>query len=80
VLSNAQATEVAKRFNPAPGQTLWFDDHGSLLNAEARRAVTAQRGEGYACRRPAAGGAVEVARVTAAEVAAGTEPSFGVAW
>ena len=35
-LSHAQAMEVAKRFNPAPGRVLWFADDGALLGEEAR--------------------------------------------
>ena len=66
MLSHAQATEVAKRFNPPMGRTYWFSDDGSLLSGEeTHRAVAAQKGEIYACRRQASGGAVEVARVTA---------------
>jgi len=81
VLSHAQATEVAKRFNPPLGRTYWFSDDGSVLSrSETHRQVAAQRGEIYVCRRPANGGAVEVARVTAAELEANTEPAFGVAW
>jgi hypothetical protein len=85
VLSHAQATEVAKRFNPSAGRTLWFADDGSLLSgAETHRAVAGLKGEIYACRRPAAGGAVEVARVTEADLEAGleagVEPRFGEPW
>jgi len=86
VLSHAQATEVAKRFNPPMGRTYWFSDDGSLLSGEeTHRAVAAQKGEIYACRRQASGGAVEVARVTADEVesfadADFAEPAFGVPW
>ena len=79
-LSHAQAMEVAKRFNPSPGRMLWFGDNGTVLSgAEALRVTTDQR-EVYVCRRPATGGAVEVARVTSAHVAAGAEPEFGVPW
>jgi hypothetical protein len=43
VLSHAQAVEVAKRFNPSAGRTLWFADDGSLLTgAEAQRVVAAR--------------------------------------
>jgi hypothetical protein len=81
VLSHAQAIEVAKRFNPPLGRTYWFSDDGSLLSgAETQRAVAAQKGEVYVCQRPAAGGAVEVARVTTEDLEAGTEPAFGVPW
>ncbi len=86
MLSHAQATEVAKRFNPPLGRTYWFSDDGSLLSgAETQRAVAAQKGEIYVCRRPAAGGAVEVARVTAEDLEAFddlafAEPAFGVPW
>jgi hypothetical protein len=81
VLSHAQATEVAKRFNPTAGRTLWFTDDGTLLGgAEAQRAVAARKGEIYVCCRPPAGGAVAVARVTAEELQAGSEPAFGVPW
>jgi len=81
VLSHAQASEVAKRFNPTAGRVLWFSDDGSLLSgAETQRAVAAQKGEIYACRRPAGGGAVEVARVSSAELEAQREPAFGEPW
>jgi hypothetical protein len=81
LLSHAQAMEVAKRFNPAPGRTLWFSDDGSLLSGAAtQRAVAAQNGEVYVCRRPDHDGAVEVARVTAEEVEADAEPAFGQPW
>jgi hypothetical protein len=86
VLSHAQATEVAKRFNPPMGRTYWFSDDGSLLSgSEAHRAVAALQGEIYVCRREATGGAVEVARVTAEELEALSdlaiaEPAFGVPW
>ncbi len=81
VLSHAQTMEVAKRFNPPLGRTYWFSDDGSLLSgAESQRAVAAQKGEIYVCRRQATGGAVEVARVTAKEVDAGSEPAFAVPW
>ena len=81
MLSHAQATEVAKRFNPSAGRTLWFSDDGSLLSGpEAHRAVAARKGEIYACRRPPAGGAVEVARVTVTDLEAGVEPPFGEPW
>jgi hypothetical protein len=81
VLSHAQATEVAKRFNPSAGRTLWFADDGSLLSGpQTHRAVAARKGEIYACRRPAAGGAVEVARVSAADLEEGGEPRFGEPW
>ncbi len=86
VLSHAQATEVAKRFNPPMGRTYWFSDDGSLLSgADTQRAVAAEKGEIYVCRRPAEGGAVEVARVTADQFEAlsdpaFTEPAFGVPW
>jgi hypothetical protein len=81
VLSHAQATEVAKRFNPPLGRTYWFSDDGSLLSgAEPRRAVAAQKGEIYVCRRQASGGAVEVARVTSEDLEAHAEPGFGVIW
>ena len=81
VLSHAQAAEVAKRFNPTAGRTLWFSDDGSLLTgAEARRVVATQQGEIYVCRRPAAGGPVEVARVTSTQFDAHTDPPFGVPW
>ena len=79
-LSHAQATEVAKRLNPGAGRMLWFADDGTLLSADAHRAVAEHRGEVYVCRRPATGGAVEVARVTAEEAASTAEPAFGVAW
>ena len=81
MLSHAQATEVAKRFNPPMGRTYWFSDDGSLLSGgAAQRAVAAQKGEIYVCRRPDTGGAVEVARVTTEDVEANTEPDFGVPW
>ena len=81
MLSHAQATEVAKRFNPPMGRTYWFSEDGSLLSAgPARRTVAAQRGEIYVCRRQETGGAVEVARVTAEDVEADAEPGFGVPW
>jgi hypothetical protein len=81
VLSHAQATEVAKRFNPPMGRTYWFSDDGSLLSrAETHRAVAAQNGEIYVCRRPATGGTVEVARVTAQDLEDDAEPAFGVPW
>ena len=86
MLSHAQATEVAKRFNPPMGRRYWFSDDGSLLSrAETHRAVAAQKGEIYACRRQASGGAVQVARVTAEDIAAFAdadvvEPAFGVPW
>ena len=81
MLSHAQATEVAKRFNPSAGRTLWFADDGSLLSGpEAQRAVAAQKGEIYVCRRPPGGGPVEVARVSAADLEAGGEPPFGEPW
>jgi hypothetical protein len=81
VLSHAQAIEVAKRFNPPLGRTYWFSDDGSLLSGgEPQRAVATQKGEIYVCRRPATGGPVEVARMTAEELEAGTEPEFGVPW
>jgi hypothetical protein len=80
-LSHAQATEVAKRFNPSAGRTLWFADDGSLLSGpEAHRAVARRKGEIYVCRRPPAGGPVEVARVTAADLDAGADPAFGKPW
>jgi hypothetical protein len=79
-LSHAQATEVAKRFNPSAGRVLWFADNGTLLSGAEARAVAVQKGEVYVCQRPATGGAVEVARVTADHVAAGQEPAFGVPW
>ncbi len=73
--------EVAKRFNPPMGRTYWFTDDGSLLSRmETHRAVAAQRGEIYACRRLENGGAVEVARVTTEELEAGAEPAFGAPW
>jgi hypothetical protein len=81
VLSHAQATEVAKRFNPTAGRMLWFSDDGSLLSGgETHRAVAQQRDEIYVCRRPPAGGAVEVARVSAEELEVNAEPAFGVPW
>jgi len=81
VLSHAQASEVAKRFNPTAGRTLWFSDDGSLLSGgETQRAVAAQKGEVYVCRRPAVGGAVEVARVSSEELEVNAEPAFGVPW
>jgi hypothetical protein len=81
VLSHAQAVEVAKRFNPSAGRTLWFADNGTLLSEpEAHRAVAARPGAAYVCRRPAIGGVVEVARVTWSDVAAGIEPAFAVPW
>ena len=81
VLSHAQAVEVAKRFNPPLGRTYWFSDDGSLLSgAESQRAVAGQKGEIYVCRRQASGGVVEVARVTAEELEAHTEPAFAVVW
>ena len=81
VLSHAQAVEVAKRFNPPLGRTYWFSDDGSVLSrSETHQQLAAQRGEIYVCRRQASGGAVEVARVTAVELEADTEPAYGVAW
>ena len=81
VLSHAQATEVAKRFNPTAGQQLWFSDDGSLLTGSAaHRAVAEQKGEIYVCHRPAGGGPVEVARVTASELDAEDGPAYGVPW
>ncbi len=81
MLSHAQATEVAKRFNPPMGRTYWFSDDGSLLSGgSAQLAVATQKGEIYVCRRQATGGAVEVARVTAEDLEAGEEPAFGDAW
>lgn len=80
-LSHAQATEVAKRFNPTAGRTLWFSDEGALFTgADAHRAVAAQRGEIYVCRRPAGGGAVEVARMGPEDLEAGRDPAFGEPW
>jgi len=81
VLSHAQATDVAKRFNPTAGRVLWFSDDGSLLSgAETQRAVAAQKGEVYVCRRPPTGGAVEVARVTSDELDVNAEPAYGHPW
>ena len=81
VLSHAQAMEVAKRFNPPLGRTYWFSDDGSLLSGgETHRAVAAQKGEVYVCRRQASGGAVEIARVTAEDLEAHAEPAFGATW
>ena len=81
VLSHAQATEVAKRFNPSVGRVLWFSDEGLLLaGGETRRAVAAQKGEVYVCRRPASGGAVEVARVTPEELDVNAAPAYGDPW
>jgi len=81
VLSHAQATEVAKRFNPSAGQVFWFADNGTLLSGAAmQRAVARQRGEIYVCHRPPGGGAVAVARVSAADLEAGVEPRFGEPW
>ena len=81
MLSHAQATDVAKRFNPTAGRVLWFSDDGSLLSgAETQRAVAAQKGEVYVCRRPPAGGPVEVARVSSAELDGESEPTYGVPW
>jgi len=81
VLSHAQASEVAKRFNPSAGRVLWFSDDGSLLSSdETQRAVAEQRGEIYACRRPRTGGPVEVARVSPAELEKESEPAFGAPW
>jgi len=79
-LSHAQAMEVAKRFNPSAGRKLWFGDNGTLLNSAEAQRLAPDKGEVYVCRRPATGGAVEVARVTAEHVAAGREPAFGVPW
>ena len=79
-LSHAQAMEVAKRFNPSAGRMLWFADNGTLLSGAEARAVAVQKGEAYVCRRPATGGVVEVARVTADHVADDAEPAFGVPW
>jgi hypothetical protein len=80
-LSHAQATEVAKRFNPSAGRTLWFADDGSLLSGpQVQLAVALQKGEVYACRRPPGGGPVELARATAAELEDGAEPRFGEPW
>lgn len=80
-LSHAQAVDVAKRLHPQPGRVLWFADDGSVLSRlEALPTVAAQRGEVYACHRPAAGRVVEVARVGATELGPGSEPSFGVPW
>jgi hypothetical protein len=79
-LSHAQASDVAKRFNPSAGRSLWFADNGALVGAEAQQAVAALKGELYVCRRPAQGGAVEVARVSAEDSAAGRAPAFGVPW
>jgi hypothetical protein len=81
VLSHAQASEVAKRFNPSPGRTFWFSDDGSLLSGpETQRAVAAQRGEVYVCRREADDEPVQVARVTATHLDAEADPAFGVPW
>jgi hypothetical protein len=81
VLSHAQATEVAKRFNPTPGRMLWFSDDGSLLSgAAAQRGVATQKGEVYVCHRPGSDAGVEVARMTAEDVEADAEPAFGVPW
>ena len=81
MLSHAQAMDVAKTFNPSAGRTLWFADDGSLLSgAEVQQAVARQKGAIYACRRPPGGGAVEVARVSAADIDDGTEPRFGEPW
>jgi hypothetical protein len=81
VLSHAQASEVAKRFNPSAGRVLWFSADGSLLSGdEMQRAVAEQKGEIYACRRPRAGGPVEVARVSLAELEEQAEPAFGAPW
>ena len=81
MLSHAQATEVAKRFNPPMGRTYWFSDDGVLLSgAETHRAVADQKGEIYVCRREATGGAVEVARVAAEDIEADAEPAFGEPW
>ena len=80
-LSHAQAMDVAKRFNPSAGRMLWFTDDGSLLTgAQSHRAVAAARGEIYVCHRPAAGGPVDVARLTAAQVDEGADPAFGMPW
>jgi hypothetical protein len=60
---------------------LWFRDDGSLLSsAEVRRAVAAQSGQVYACRRSQHGGDVEVARVRFEEIESGSEPSYGTPW
>ena len=81
MLSHAQATEVAKRFNPSAGRALWFSDDGLLLaGGETQRAVAAQKGEIYVCRRPATGGAVEVARVTSQELDVNAAPAYGEPW
>ncbi len=81
MLSHAQATEVAKRFNPPMGRTYWFSEDGSLLSgAETHRAVAMRKGAIYVCRRQETGGAVEVARVTAEDLEVDDEPAFGVPW
>ena len=81
MLSHAQASEVAKRFNPTAGRVLWFSDDGSLLSgAAAQRAVAVQRGEVYVCRRPPTGGPVEVARVSSEQLEEQSDPAFGVPW
>ena len=81
MLSHAQASEVAKRFNPTAGSVLWFSDDGSLLSgAEMRRAVAELKGEVYVCRRPPSGGPVEVARVSSDQLQTGSDAAFGVPW
>ena len=80
-LSWAQAVDVAKRLNPAPGQRLVFSADGSVLSAPyAQQEVARLQGEVYACTRESAGQPVTVARVTAEELEAGREPSFGTPW
>lgn len=80
-LSHAQATEVAKRFDPGPGRELWFADDGSLLAPEDARRVAEARGcEVYVCRRPVAGAHVEVARVVPADFETGAPFAYGEAW
>ena len=81
MLSHAQASEVAKRFNPTAERVLWFSDDGSVLSdRETQRAVAEQKGEIYACRRPRDGEPVEVARVSPAELEEESEPEFGEPW
>ena len=79
VLSHAQATEVAKRFNPARGQTYWFSDDGSLLSrTETHRQVAEQNRASARLCLPDPPLTVKVASHSAqVETAAAMEPNNG---